>query len=417
MSPRKSEPGDQNVAIPSRNANDGYPLALQSRFDRAMTQRDSLFTSIVPPESQHQLFRAITSHPGHLPSREGLQAAYELFPSPDGNFIKDFQSTGFDARIWELYLSALFPSLGITVSQPSDRPDFHLTRDDEIVWVEATTANATQGSVQSQPEGYWEEIEHVAAKLGSALFSKLNKRYWELPHVSGKPLVLAVADFHDPDPLRQNVGPISRYLYGKHSKLVSPIGEPVRSELLEVKSLGPKKVPAGFFNLPDAKYISAVLFSNAGTAAKFSRMAFDNDRHPFVRMLRHGFSYNKESSAVAPEPFAYIVGSAPETWGQEVVVMHNPSALHPVSQAFFEPLCQQWFIEDDFRYKMPSFLPIMSRTIIVSGHPKNMQAVETHLLALGRKWVLGTWDRMPELESNIRNSHQEWQAQDKAPGS
>jgi hypothetical protein len=190
----------------------------------------------------------------------------------------------------------------------------------------------------------------------------------------------------------------------------------VQSELLEVKSLGPKKVPAGFFYLPDAQHISAVLFSNAGTTGKFSRMAFDTARHPFVRMLRHGFSYNRESTAVAPEPFAYIVGSAPETWGQEAVVMHNPTALYPVSQTFFEPLCQQWFIQDDFRYKLPSFLPILSRTIIVSGNPTKMQAVESHLLDMGRKWVLGTWGKMPELESDIIKSHQEWQSQNKPPG-
>ena len=393
----------------------GTRATIQIRF-AAMKQRDSLFTPIVPRDFQHHLFRAITSYRGNLPSREGLQATYELLPSPDSNFIKDFQSTGFDARIWELYLCALFHSLGISLSQPNDRPDFCLTGGDEIVWVEATMANPTQGGVQSQPEGHWEEIDRVAAKVGSALFSKLNKRYWELPHVSGKPLVLAIADFHDPDPLRQNVGPISRYLYGKHSKLTSAAGEPVQSELLEVKSLGPKKVPAGFFYLPDARYISAVLFSNAGTTGKFSRMAFDTARHPFVRMLRHGFSYNRESTAVAPEPFAYIVGSAPETWGQEAVVMHNPAALYPVSQTFFEPLCQQWFIQDDFRYKLPSFLPILSRTIIVSGNPTKMQAVESHLLDMGRKWVLGTWGKMPELESDIIKSHQEWQSQNKPPG-
>ena len=187
--------------------------------------QDSLFTPIVPLEAQHKLFRAITSHGGHLPARESLQAAYEMLPAPDGNFIKDFQSTGFDGRVWELYLCALFHSLGLSVSQPNDRPDFCVARGDEIVWVEATTANATQGTAQAQPRGHWEEIDYVAAKLGSAIFSKLNKKYWELPHVAGKPLVLAIADFHDPDPLRQNVGPVSRYLYGKHSKLVSDVGD------------------------------------------------------------------------------------------------------------------------------------------------------------------------------------------------
>jgi hypothetical protein len=92
---------------------------------RAMPQ-DSLFTPTVPPETQHKLFRAITSHGGHLPARESLQAAYDMLPAADGNFIKDFQSTGFDAPVWELYLCALFHNLGLSVAQPYDRPDFCL---------------------------------------------------------------------------------------------------------------------------------------------------------------------------------------------------------------------------------------------------------------------------------------------------
>lgn len=230
-------------------------------------------------------------------------------------------------------------------------------------------------------------------------------------------MVLAIADFHDPDPLRQNVGPVSRYLYGKHSKLVSDVGEPVKSELLEVKPLGPKNTPAGFFYLPEAANISTVLFSNAGTAAKFSRMGFDAARHTSIRMLRHGFSYNKESTAVASEPFAYILGSAPETWGQEAIGMHNPNAIHPLPGAFFEPLCQQWFVGNDFRYKILSFLPIMSRTFIMSGSEKDhaeSPRVESHLRDVGRKWVLGTWDKMPDLESTIVKSHQEWQSKNRA---
>jgi hypothetical protein len=30
------------------------------------------------------------------------------YEDPDGNFIEQFQTTGFDARLWELYLFAMF---------------------------------------------------------------------------------------------------------------------------------------------------------------------------------------------------------------------------------------------------------------------------------------------------------------------
>ena len=32
------------------------------------------------------------------------------FNDKDGNFVKDFQTAGFDARIWELYLHAYLRS-------------------------------------------------------------------------------------------------------------------------------------------------------------------------------------------------------------------------------------------------------------------------------------------------------------------
>jgi hypothetical protein len=38
-------------------------------------------------------------------------------------------------------------------------------------------------------------------RLGSALYSKLQKRYWDLPHVAGKPLVFAIQDFPEPESL------------------------------------------------------------------------------------------------------------------------------------------------------------------------------------------------------------------------
>jgi hypothetical protein len=40
--------------------------------------------------------------------------------------------------------------------------------------------------------------EYMPVKFGSPLFSKLNKNYWKQPHVAGKPLLFAVADFSAP---------------------------------------------------------------------------------------------------------------------------------------------------------------------------------------------------------------------------
>jgi hypothetical protein len=68
-------------------------------------------------------------------------------------------------------------------------------------------------------------------------------------------------------------------------------------------TLGNKKVPAGYFFQPDAENISAVAFSNAGTAAKFTRMGLQAGLDPDTVALRYGFAYGSEADNIVPEAF------------------------------------------------------------------------------------------------------------------
>ena len=138
-----------------------------------------LFEPIVPAKDLHSSFVQIMKSRTHPASRRLLQRVFEALPKPDGNFVRDFQTTGFDARIWELFLAAFFRSVGLKIEQPYDRPDFLLSSASGDVWVEATTANPTQ-NIQFNKVGkdHWSEQEEIAIKLGSALYSKLKKKYW-----------------------------------------------------------------------------------------------------------------------------------------------------------------------------------------------------------------------------------------------
>jgi hypothetical protein len=57
----------------------------------------------------------------------------------------------------------------------------------------------------------------LAIRLGSALFSKLSRRSWELPHVAGKPLVLAIQNFAREQSLHFADTALAHYLYGFRS--------------------------------------------------------------------------------------------------------------------------------------------------------------------------------------------------------
>ena len=69
------------------------------------------------------------------------------FSDPDGNFVQQFQTYGFDQRIFELYLDALFREAGAKIDRSHDRPDFTLSKDGKevVAYVEATTANPDTG--------------------------------------------------------------------------------------------------------------------------------------------------------------------------------------------------------------------------------------------------------------------------------
>lgn len=74
---------------------------------------------------------------------------YDTFHDADGNFVEQFQTHGFDARVFELYLQAYFETLDGHVERPA-RPDFLVTCGGVTVAVEATTSNPPQARGTSQ---------------------------------------------------------------------------------------------------------------------------------------------------------------------------------------------------------------------------------------------------------------------------
>lgn len=295
-----------------------------------------------PDKALHPQFLTLRDSDGFEPARDELKRTQASFEDVDGNFVEQFQTTGFDARTFELYLFEFFRDVGFTVDRTHNSPDFLISRDGITAAVEAVTANPPKGEPYEFFEASEKDILHhvrheAAVKLGSPLFSKLRKKYWELPHVSGKPLILAIEDFHGPGSLMQTSTPLIQYLYGTEERWYHDAqGElvisehPIESHLK--KNLTP--IPSGFFSQPDGEMVSAVLFSNSGTISKFNRMgqqALGPSRK--LKMLRMGMAQNMDPNSATPDPFIYEVGEAGapvETWRQASTLILNPIAAHPL---------------------------------------------------------------------------------------
>jgi hypothetical protein len=86
----------------------------------------------------------------------------------DGNFVQQFQSDGFDARTWELYLFAVFHSLSFAIDQGHPQPDF-LLEGRGVQWaVEATTANRAPDAPATAPESDEDRVPTSGKSFRSA---------------------------------------------------------------------------------------------------------------------------------------------------------------------------------------------------------------------------------------------------------
>mgnify|MGYP004514762761 CR=1 FL=1 len=119
---------------------------------------------------------------------------FEIMPhymDIDGNFVEQFQTTGFDARIWELYLYCYFNEEKFFINKDYSAPDFYISKDGYNISIEASTLNNKK------------ENENISAILSSTS-GTLNK-FLRIGKQSGfdkynKLCIMKEAFYYDPNP-------------------------------------------------------------------------------------------------------------------------------------------------------------------------------------------------------------------------
>lgn len=308
-------------------------------------QAVDFFKPIVDKRKLHPHFSLLTSGERFTAARAIISSMMRWHDDIDGNFVEQFQTTGFDARMWELYLFAVLTEANLDVSRPEPAPDFLARGLNGEFALEATTINPSGGGRQQQSlpnprtEAEWREYarHYLPIRYAGPLTSKLRKEYWKYPSVTGRPLVLAIQDFHAPMSMTRSGSALPTYLYGvihearRHDAggLVIDVSE------IDEHRWHDKVVPSKYFSLPGAENVSAVVFNSCGTISKFNRMGvsagFGAEN---VVLIRRGLAWNTEPDAVDPVPFVHIVSEGyAETWIEGMDVFHNPNALHPLDPA------------------------------------------------------------------------------------
>lgn len=337
-------------------------------------KKNLIFEQIVPAEKLHPYFKALSEQEGYSPAKEIIREIVYAFEDPDGNYIEQFQSTAFDSRLWELYLYAYLHEADFDLSRDYPAPDFTCDKFGMTVCIEAVTVNPTQNAAREDMPTTREEMEaklqdYMPIKFGSPLFSKLDKKYWEKEHVKGNPLIFAIHDFHQEGSMLWSSSALTNYLYGiRHNWEKDPDGNLIIiPEKIMSHKYGEKEIPSGFFLLPEAENISAVLFSNSATISKFNRMGklagFGSRR---VKMFRVGTCRNHDPNATSPRTFKIEVDEKvyQEKWRDGLSMYHNPRALNPIPIDLFPGIAHHDLEDGQLVSEMPHFFPYASITQI-----------------------------------------------------
>ena len=338
---------------------------VHAKEDTAFEQGDEtekrldFFTSQLSHDRLHPNFRALADRPAFSAAREIITEMANVFDEPDGNFVKDFQTTGFNGRLWELYLFAALVEEGFKLDRSHAQPDFMASTGGQTIAIEATTVNPTIGDDGKPVEvpiptnsGDLKKLrrDYMPIKFGSPLFEKLKKKDWERSHVQGFPYLIAIADFHGPQTMTWSGSALSSYLFGLEVEFdrASDGGSSWHYEPIKKHKWEEKHIPSCFFDQPSAEHVSAVLFTNAGTLSKFNRMGVLADfGDPSVRLIRRGTILNPNPQSAVPLPFSADVDEPgyDEGWADELQVFHNPNAVCPLDQGLF-PKATHHFLED-----------------------------------------------------------------------
>ncbi len=301
-----------------------------------------LFAPVVPAERFHPAFKNITERPNSY-DRKVLNQWAEGFVDRDGKFVKELQTT-FDSAFWELYLNAAFKELGLQCDFQWSRPDFCIRLPEPFV-VEAavalhakSTPAVTETNPLEAPKSFREFNFQAIIRLSNTIHSKYKKyleSYAELPHVAGKPFVLALAPFDRPFFQFQAERAIEAVLYRyyidedaylkEHPDRNAPL---LPEDLPLLRKDSGEPVHLGLFCDRSMAQISAIIHSTAATWSKVRVLSGDPD----VMITAIYEDRDKGGEHIFKGPNSKYT----ENILDGLRVYHNPFAAHSLNPDLFD---------------------------------------------------------------------------------
>ena len=245
---------------------------------------------------------------------------------PEGFMHSYFQnrSCRIDGTVNGPYILAVLKELGASVDMSHGSPDFICEKPELII--EATICNEAAGDTQewekslgSIGKGDLEDIYvYQMGRLSNAIASKvqkLRKIYSKLPHVTGKPFIIALANYGSPDFFLTGDVAMQRLLYDVW-------------EEGDFKKPNGIDLPTGLFMDPDLQDVSAIVYSSVASHGKARALS----RSTFGHYVFNAFRIRNN---IEPIQISGPMENYYETLCDGLRLFHNPYAKYPVPESLF----------------------------------------------------------------------------------
>lgn len=321
-----------------------------------------IFSQVIATDKLHPSFREIFV----LRNRYGLDVLNDWargFVDRDGKFVKEFQIS-FNSSFWELYLFAVLKHYGYHVSFQFNKPDFVVNVPVKFC-IEATVALndvRTKAAHETESSDIHQDLNvlnhEAVVRLSNSFISKHKKyvsEYSVLPHVSGKPFIIAIAPFDRPFFNMQCQRAIEALLYGyyvdeeayiKEGGFNKPLGGAPIEQVIKHNGA---PIRLGLFNDPSYKEVSAVVFSSTATWGKAIALSSDPNSGSVFTALKFNIT------GVRPHVEKKKKASYSEHLVDGLRVYHNPYAVtslepdvfrnNKVFQTYYDCKAEEWIYE------------------------------------------------------------------------
>lgn len=382
--------------VVSINSRDGLVSELNTHIDKLVkshvdgkffqgdenTKPFSIFNTLVSKEKRNHYFGLLKDDPMYFPAKVMLEELAHWFKDPDGIYIKGFQGNEFNARLFEIYLHAVFYELDFEMNRDFAQPDYTLTKEGETICIEATTVAQLQDPDENKGKPYdLDSIlryvdEEMPFKFARSLLNKVRYRpkplelpYWELEHTKNNPFIIALHDYSKPMSMTYSSSAMQSYLYGIN------IDDKGVAHKIDFHKTGNRTIKSNFFEHEGNKYVSAVMLPTGATLPKFNRMGrIAGLRSPNSFAIITGARSDAEGNI---KPFRQIVEDPKykEFWHEGIYMFHNPNAVHPLNFELFPHVIHVFKDEETENLKQyipPNYI-VSSVTNMMKFDPANSE--------------------------------------------